>query len=53
VLNFGPFAADRVKYWLVADYLVREGGMCVADLNAWLAAGLAGPSEGHAAHVGK
>lgn len=36
VLNYGPFEADRVRYWLLARHLVDVCGMSVEQLNAWL-----------------
>jgi hypothetical protein len=36
VLNYGPFEARRVKYWLLAAHLVSELGWDVERLNAWL-----------------
>lgn len=43
VLNYGPFEADRVRYWRLAAHLV-DGGMSVEDLNMWLT-GRAVPQE--------
>lgn len=37
VLNYGPFRKDRVKYWLLADYLIQRCGWTVRQLNGWLA----------------
>lgn len=37
VENYGPFEADRVKYWLLAAHLVQECGWSVRQLNDWLA----------------
>ena len=36
VLNYGPFEADRVKYWRLAAHLVDNQGWSVERLNAWL-----------------
>jgi hypothetical protein len=36
VVNFGPFKAERTRYWRLADYLVSHSGMSVEQLNAWL-----------------
>ena len=36
VQNYGPFEADRVKYWRLAAYLVEQCGWSVERLNAWL-----------------
>jgi|KBSMisStaDraftv2_1062788.scaffolds.fasta_scaffold584657_2 hypothetical protein len=38
VINYGPFAADRVKYWPLAARLTRQLGWTVDRLNAWLGA---------------
>jgi hypothetical protein len=39
VLNYGPFEADRIKYWLLADHLVNKSGMTLDQLNEWLISG--------------
>jgi hypothetical protein len=31
VLNYGPFEADCIKYWLLADHLVNKCGMTPAS----------------------
>ena len=36
VVNYGPFEADRVKYWQLAARLTRNLGWTVDRLNAWL-----------------
>jgi hypothetical protein len=36
VINYGPFKADRVKYWWLADHLVTQRGWSVKELNNWL-----------------
>jgi len=36
VRNYGPFAADRIRFWPLAAHLVEALGMTVDDLNAWL-----------------
>lgn len=41
VLNYGPFEVDRVRYWRLADHLVRRCGMTVEQLNEWLMQGAA------------
>ena len=45
VLNYGPFEADRVKYWRLATLLVDKRGWTVERLNAWLG-GLARSNSG-------
>jgi hypothetical protein len=37
VINYGPFGADRVRYWPVAEQLVQRLGWSVERLNEWLA----------------
>jgi hypothetical protein len=37
VMNYGPFGADRVCYWPVAEQLVQRLGWTVQRLNEWLA----------------
>ena len=37
VENFGPFEAERVKYWRLGDRLMTRFGWSVDELNAWLA----------------
>ena len=37
VMNYGPFEADRVPYWPVAQQLLERLGWTVEQLNAWLA----------------
>jgi hypothetical protein len=36
--NYGPFAAERVRYWRVAVRLMEARGWDVARLNRWLGA---------------
>lgn len=36
VVNYGPFAPDRVRFWHLPRYLVDVCGMSVDELNAWL-----------------
>jgi hypothetical protein len=36
VVNYGPFEADRVRYWTVADRVMKALGWTVDRLNAWL-----------------
>lgn len=36
VTNYGPFEANRVKYWLLAAHLVQGYGWSVQQLNDWL-----------------
>jgi hypothetical protein len=43
VLNYGPFEADRVKYWLLATHLVDKCGWSVTKLNDWLTSAAAVP----------
>jgi len=38
VLNYGPFAIDRVKYWPFAARMMELMGWPLAQLNDWLAA---------------
>jgi hypothetical protein len=38
VANYGPFEECRVKYWLLASYLVEKCGWPIQDLNEWLTA---------------
>ena len=38
VVNYGPFEADRVKYWPVAEQVIQQLGWTVDRLNAWLGA---------------
>ncbi len=38
VLNYGPFEADRTRYWILANHLIETGGMTVEQLNEWLVA---------------
>ena len=40
VLNYGPFEAERVKYWLLANHLVDTCGWSLERLNGWLVSGL-------------
>lgn len=47
VLNFGPFKAQRIRYWRMASYLVTRGGMSLHDLNEWLRSGVSAVGEGH------
>jgi hypothetical protein len=44
VVNYGPFEADRVKYWTVAAEVTRSLGWTVDRLNAWLGAAPAATS---------
>jgi hypothetical protein len=37
VSNYGPFKKERVRYWVLADYLVQRCGWTVRELNGWLA----------------
>jgi len=37
VANYGPFEENRVKYWLLASYLVEKCGWEIQALNDWLA----------------
>jgi len=41
VVNYGPFEADRVKYWPVAAQVTQGLGWTVDRLNAWLCAATA------------
>jgi hypothetical protein len=41
VRNYGPFEADRVRYWPLAAHLVENCGMSLGQLNAWLSTGAA------------
>ena len=36
VVNYGPFAADRVRYWPLAGRVMEQLGWSVDRLNAWL-----------------
>jgi hypothetical protein len=36
VLNYGPFQADRVRYWTLAADLVDNLGWSLEQLNEWL-----------------
>jgi hypothetical protein len=36
VVNYGPFAPDRVRFWHLPRYQVDVCGMSVDELNAWL-----------------
>ena len=36
VQNFGPFTADRTRYWRYASHLTERCGWSVEDLNEWL-----------------
>ena len=36
VLNYGPFEERRIKYWLLASYLVEKCGWKIRALNDWL-----------------
>ena len=36
VVNYGPFEADRVKYWPLAARVTQHLGWTVDRLNAWL-----------------
>lgn len=36
VKNYGPFQADRLKYWKFASLLVEDRGWSLEELNAWL-----------------
>jgi hypothetical protein len=36
VLNYGPFQADRVRYWTLAAHLVDNLGWSLEQLNEWL-----------------
>jgi hypothetical protein len=38
VINYGPFDADRVKYWPLAAQLLHRLGWTVARFNEWLGA---------------
>jgi hypothetical protein len=38
VMNFGPFTADRVRYWPFAARLMEILGWDLSQLNEWLAA---------------
>lgn len=42
VMNYGPFEADRVKYWPMATHLMERLGWTVNRLNEWLSLGVAG-----------
>ena len=37
VLNYGPFAADRVQYWPLVQQLMKHLSLDLEALNAWLA----------------
>lgn len=36
VANFGPFTADRAKYWRLAEFLIDKQGWELDELNGWL-----------------
>lgn len=36
VMNYGPFAEDRVRYWPMATQLMQRLGWSVQRLNEWL-----------------
>ena len=36
VLNYGPFEQERVRYWLLAAYLLEQRGWSIDELNRWL-----------------
>jgi hypothetical protein len=36
VVNYGPFEESRVKYWLLASYLIEKCGWNIEQLNDWL-----------------
>jgi hypothetical protein len=38
VVNYGPFEADRVRYWTVADRVMKALDWTVDRLNTWLGA---------------
>lgn len=46
VVNYGPFEADRVKYWPLAARVIKHLGWSLARLNAWLSG--ATPASPHA-----
>jgi hypothetical protein len=37
VLNYGPFQADRLQYWPVAEHLMESLGWSLDTFNQWLA----------------
>ena len=39
VFNYGRFRKDRVRYWVLASYLVEKCGWSVRQLNDWLSSG--------------
>ena len=41
VVNYGPFEADRVKYWPLAARVMQHLGWTVDRLNGWLCAATA------------
>jgi hypothetical protein len=36
VMNYGPFEADRIRYWPLAERLMERLHWNLAELNAWL-----------------
>lgn len=36
VVNYGPFAPDRIRFWRLARHLVEGCGISVDELNTWL-----------------
>ena len=40
VLNYGPFEAERIRYWLLAAHLVDNCDLTVLQLNDWLTSGV-------------
>lgn len=44
VINYGPFAADRIRYWPVARQVSERLGWSAERLNAWLMSTTAVPA---------
>jgi len=47
VLNYGPFAEDRVRFWPLAEQLMQRLDWDVKRLNEWLAQPVSQPAAGH------
>lgn len=39
VLNYGPFAAERIRYWPLAERIIQDMQWSVDELNEWLKTG--------------
>jgi hypothetical protein len=45
VKNYGPFEQSRIRYWPLAEHLMRRLDWNIYEFNAWLGSASAAPER--------